>query len=100
MIIAVLGCALTMLAQQPMFRSENVRNLQEAPISQHPNDGFYVNAGNSVAKIYIYDIGGDLIMSRKITGTSFVNVAQYGSGVYIIKITIGDKSITRKLHIK
>ncbi|MBO7337692.1 MAG: T9SS type A sorting domain-containing protein [Paludibacteraceae bacterium] len=61
--------------------------------------GFYINAGNEKAYIYIYDSKGKLLNKEKVTNTKFINLGKYGTGTYTIKINQRDRSVSRKIKI-
>lgn len=62
--------------------------------------GFYVNAGEEGASVSIFNINGDLLLTKEITGTSFIKMNSLGKGNFLVKIMIDENTVTRKIVIK
>lgn len=74
--------------------------LDNKPIKENKNQGFYVNAGDDEATVSIFNLAGELLLKKEITGTSFVKMNTLGKGTFLVKITIDDNTVTRKLVLK
>lgn len=84
-------------------------NLKEAGflVSPNPTDGlvsvqFYPHPAN-LTGVYIYDVTGKMVMERNIT-TGKVNTSvydfdlrNYAAGLYIVKATFSDRTVTKKI---
>ncbi len=60
---------------------------------------FIVTKQNAIKDIAIYDVLGKIVMQKQVSAT-YVNVSDLSSGVYILKVTESNKTVTRKLVIK
>ncbi len=82
---------------------ENDPQKKEQAIENIPDEkvvGFYVNAGDDIATVSIFSTTGTLLMKREIRGTSYVKLNSVGKGDFLVKITMGEQTVTRKLNIK
>lgn len=61
--------------------------------------GFYVNAGNDEADVTIYTLSGNLLLNKQVKGTSYIATDSLGKGTFVVRITINEKVLTKKLHI-
>lgn len=61
--------------------------------------GFYINAGNSNAIVYVTGPNGKIYEKENISGTKFINLETLDKGIYIIKIIKNGKTISRKLKV-
>jgi subtilisin family serine protease len=71
-------------------------------ISVYPNpftEGFYVNPGNRITTVSVYDIRGRLIFTRKISGVEYFTADWLENGMYLLKLT-NSREIVRKNLIK
>lgn len=64
------------------------------------NDNLYITSNSSKTKtVAVYDVLGKQVLNTT-TSNNTINIAALNSGVYILKITEGGKTDTRKLVIK
>ena len=72
-------------------------------VKTYPNptvDGFYVNAGEGKVKVTIISVNGEMLIEKEVTGTEYIRVNNIGKGTFLVKISSGDKSVTKKLYVK
>ncbi len=62
--------------------------------------GFYVNAGDEIATVSVFSNTGKLLMKREVRGTDYVKLNSVGKGDFLVKITMGEQTVTRRLNIK
>ncbi len=85
---------------------DDVNGLADLSIYPVPaQDLVYLNFGESrseMATVNVYDMGGSLVLSKNIAQTqnSTLNTSALSSGIYLMKVTTGDATNTRKLVIK
>lgn len=81
----------TVVNEQPKTTVEN-------KTSKPPkNQGFYINAGEDEATVSVFSLNGELLLTKQITGTKFIRMNSLSKGTYLVKITIDDNTVTRKL---
>lgn len=76
---------------------------KEMNVSTYPNpttEGFYVNAGETNALVIIYNISGELLITKTISGKEYIPVDGLRKGTYFVKITTNQGSLTKKLIVK
>ena len=74
--------------------------IENSKISIYPNptsDGFWINGLESKAALRLYDIKGRLLLTKDITCNERVSISQLPKGTYIIKITIAEGVVEKKL---
>ena len=76
----------------------------ELPDKEHfilyPNpvkEGFYIDAVEGPATISIHNLSGIELLSRQVTGKSYVDMTGLPSGVYFVKITTSEGNLVKKL---
>ncbi len=55
----------------------------------YPNpttDGFTINAGEKFTAISVYDLSGNLILSKPVQGNCYISVSNLTKGIYIVKV--------------
>ena len=76
---------------------------KEMNVSTYPNptsEGFYVNIGETNALVIIYNISGELLITKSISGKEYIPVDGLRKGTYFVKISTNQGSITKKLIVK
>lgn len=79
-----------------------IENAIESVIT-YPNptvDGFYVKAGASTVKVEVISVKGELLIEKEVRGTEYVRVNTIGKGTFLVRLSTGGKSITKKLYVK
>lgn len=59
------------------------------PLVLYPNptqDGFYVNAGEAACELTICNLSGQVVYRQSVSKGSFVAMASFASGVYLVKL--------------
>lgn len=74
--------------------------VQENTTANEKVVGFYVNAGDDIASVSVFSNSGTLLMKREIRGTDYVKLNGVGKGDFLVKITMGEQTVTRRLNIK
>ncbi len=60
-------------------------------IALYPNpttDGFTINMSEKKSLISIYDLSGNLILSKSVQGNDYINVSYLNKGIYIVKLNL------------
>lgn len=66
----------------------------------YPNpftEGFYINAGEKLTTVSIYNPSGMQLFSIQVTGKSYIDIATLPQGLYIVKISTPDGPVEKKL---
>lgn len=82
---------------QTVVNEKPKQSVEEKNTKPKKNQGFYINAGDDEATISIFSLNGDLLLKKEVTGTKFIKMNMLGKGTYLVKITIDDNTVTRKL---
>lgn len=87
---------------------ENLLGSDQVVVYPNPNQGLFnvqLNniSGNNVA-IQVFDVHGRVVLSRSLenvigTTEEQLNVSNFGAGVYHVKVTAGDKMISKKITV-
>ncbi|MCK0130227.1 T9SS type A sorting domain-containing protein [Flavobacteriaceae bacterium F08102] len=86
-------------AKVALDKKEEIRGFKMYP-NPVTNGKLYISALDRGAKhIQIFNILGKSILTTKIMGKE-LNISKLTSGVYILKVIISEKTITRKLVVK
>jgi pectate lyase len=83
--------------------AQDKNQAKEMSVSTYPNptsEGFYVNAGETTALVIIYNISGELLITKTISGKEYIPVDGLRKGTYFVKITTNQGSLTKKLIVK
>lgn len=76
---------------------------EESSVSTYPNpttEGFYVNVGETSAVVIIYNLNGELLITKTVSGKEYIPLVGLHKGTYFVKITTTQGSITKKLIVK
>ncbi len=83
------------------MNSLSTENFNSETLSVAPNpanDLLLIKTPNVISEVSIFDIGGRLIKTiSAVSNNVEVNIASLSSGMYIVKVTSGDKSESRKI---
>ena len=80
--------AKTISITQAASISTGIEMLGKETLSIYPNStqkGFTVNVGDQKSTLSIYDLNGSLILTKQISGKSYIDIASLPSGVYTVK---------------
>lgn len=69
-------------------------NLKENTEYIYPNparEGFYINVGEKIAKVFLYKQNGTLIFYKQVTGIEYIDIRKLSKGIYIIRISKNDE---------
>ncbi len=72
-------------------------------VKTYPNptvDGFYVKAGVNEVKVEVITVKGELLINKVVTGTEYIRVNDIGKGTFLVRLSTGGKSVTKKLFVK
>lgn len=87
--------------QRPNGINDNLINKIE--IFPNPSTGiFNINISNTLAKkakVQIYDFSGKLVLLKELD-EGIIDLTGYSKGIYVTKISLGDKVVVEKLVIK
>ena len=76
-----------------------IKKDKELKAAKKRTKGFYINAGENKVTVSIYNAKGELLSSQKIKHTEYVNMDKFGKGLYNIKVTAQNRTVTRKIKI-
>lgn len=78
----------------------NEPGTEELTIYPNPvSDRFYLNSSEKNVQISIYDLRGNLSITKQISGNEYINVSTLSQGVYLLKVRT-EKGLTTKKLIK
>ena len=75
----------------------SVENISSGLIKVYPNpvkNTLYIAGGSDVYNIEVYSLLGQLVM--KVSNTNEINVSLFTEGVYLIKISAGNATTTKR----
>ncbi len=84
------------------FRNGTTNDISEVKLYPNPASGGIVNIltkANADKRITVYDVFGEVVLTDKITGKT-LDISRLVSGVYVLQINEGQKTMTRKLVVK
>jgi len=61
------------------------------------NDGFFSDAGEKAATVSIYNMNGMEMLSKQVTGKTYIDISTLPQGLYIVKISTHDGTVEQKL---
>lgn len=83
--------------------SVNQTSIEET-VNIHPNPvskgQFFITTQLASVDLVIYDVLGNKIGAFKVENSQAINVSSYKSGLYLLKINAGERSLTKKLIIQ
>ncbi|TMM59389.1 T9SS type A sorting domain-containing protein [Maribacter algarum] len=76
----------------------------ESSIKIYPNpvtnDVVYITTSkNGIKDIIVYDVFGEMVLTDRISSKS-LNISRLVPGVYVLQVTEGNETMTRKLVVK
>jgi hypothetical protein len=75
----------------------DINNNVDISITPNPAfNSFFINGLNEIAKISIFDLNGKLIY-RNVSNNYHIDIKDYQSGIYIVKIESANETVIRKL---
>lgn len=103
------GKQATKEAGTEMRKSDNFKGLSQLNVYPNPNEGKFnlqfnlAEQGNT--KVAIYDMKGNVVYNEDLPGfkgnyNKAIDLSQQSRGMYIIRISQNDKTITRKVNIQ
>jgi len=60
-------------------------------------EGFYIDAGETLATVTLYSLSGLQLLSKQVTGKSYIDITTMHQGVYLIKMTTSYGTVEKKL---
>lgn len=82
---------------QSLQKTESTLKLYPNPAI---NDIVYITtAYNSIKDIVVYDVFGEIVLTDKISSKS-LNISRLVAGVYVLRVTENQETLTRKLVVK
>ena len=82
--------------------TQQVSELQGFKMYPNPayGDEIYITtSSNGTKNVKIFDVFGDVVLTDRIS-TNTLNISRLLPGVYVLQVTIQEKTMTRKLVIK
>ncbi|HDZ15342.1 hypothetical protein LCGC14_0650910 [marine sediment metagenome] len=93
----------TLTAQEPAdFLNGRKLGTSEVKLYPNPTFGGVVNIltqANADKEITVYDVFGEVVLKDQINGKT-LDVSRLAPGVYVLQISEGQQTITRKLVVK
>lgn len=92
-------------AQQTVKTSESLLNPEIEGLKIYPNpapdDFVYITTDTNTTKgVVIYDVFGKAVLTDRVGTSSPLNITRLVPGVYMIQVTEGQKTSSRKLVVK
>nr|WP_298996915.1 T9SS type A sorting domain-containing protein [uncultured Allomuricauda sp.] len=82
--------------------TQQVSELQGFKMYPNPayGDEIYITtSSNGTKNVKVFDVFGDVVLTDRIS-TNTLNISRLLPGVYVLQVTIQEKTMTRKLVIK
>ena len=76
-----------------------VRGFKMYPNPAYGDEIYITTENNGSKKIQVFDVFGDAVLNTTIT-TNTLNISRLVPGVYVLQVTEGKKTMTRKLVVK
>ena len=93
----------TLSAQEHLdFHKRTTTEITEVKLYPNPAFGGVVNVitnANADKRITVYDVFGEVVLTDKISGKT-LDISRLVSGVYVLQVNEGQKTMTRKLVVK
>lgn len=89
---------------QDIASADSTRLPEKSSFKLYPNPAvngvvYITTTNNSNKEIIIYDVFGEIVLTDRITSNT-LNISRLVSGVYMLQVTEGNKTMTRKLVVK
>ncbi len=90
-------------AQTPLDFQDGT-TIGTSEVKLYPNPAFegvvhILTKANADKQITVYDVFGEIVLTAKINGKT-LDISRLVSGVYVLQINEGQKTMTRKLVVK
>ena len=77
---------------------------KESSFKLYPNPAidnvvYITTSKNGIKDIIIYDVFGEMVLTDRISSKT-LNISRLVAGVYVLKVTEGNETMTRKLVVK
>jgi len=72
-------------------------------LTLYPNpttNGFYVDVQNMNAKVAVYDLSGSVQLTQQAFGKTYIDITSLKEGIYMVKITTANGTVTKKIAKK
>ncbi len=89
------------LLKEISYNASGIEGLEPDPIHIYPNPAqdLIIVKGFTAGRVQILDIDGRLVKERTITGQTSIPVDDLKEGIYLVKISAGKETLTKKLFI-
>lgn len=89
---------------QDVASADSTNSPEKSSFKLYPNPAvngvvYITTTNNSNKEIIIYDVFGEIVLTDRITSNT-LNISRLVSGVYMLQVTEGNKTMTRKLVVK
>ena len=89
---------------QDIASTDSTKLPEKSSFKLYPNPAvngvvYITTTNNSNKEIIIYDVFGEIVLTDRITSNT-LNISRLVSGVYMLQVTEGNKTMTRKLVVK
>ncbi len=86
----------------PDFKNDS--SIETSEVKLYPNPAFegvvhILTKANADKQVSVYDVFGEIVLTDKIAGKT-LDISRLVSGVYVLQINEGEKTMTRKLVVK
>lgn len=87
------------LQETPSLQSESEVSFKLYPNPAYTDVVFIKTSQNGDKHVTVYDVFGKIVLDDKLRGNS-LDISKLVSGVYLLKVVLGDATMTRKLIVK
>lgn len=89
---------------QDVASADSIKLPEKPSFKLYPNPAvngvvYITTTNNSNKEIMIYDVFGEIVLTDRITSNT-LNISRLVSGVYMLQVNEGNKTMTRKLVVK
>ncbi len=93
----VLSAQEPLIAQNP--KSEEIAEFKLYPNPVYEDVVYMTSKENGTKAVVVYDVFGEVVLTDRISSNA-LSISRLIPGVYVLQVTEGKKTITRKLVVK
>ena len=101
LITSLIGSAGGNIKEGAITDSENIEITQKVALYPNPTTGeLTIALGETVAKVTITDVLGNVIYTQTASGDLFIDLSSYNKGIYLVKVVTENDSYIEKVVLK
>ncbi|MEA1876129.1 MAG: T9SS type A sorting domain-containing protein [Bacteroidota bacterium] len=89
------------ILKEIVYNTSGIEGFEVDPVHIYPNPAqdVIIVKGFAEGKVQILDLDGRIIREQSLSGQTSIQVADLAEGIYLVKISAGEETITKKLFI-